>query len=67
MVDLINEIQSFRSTVDVYDPIASKKEIINESEIHLIDKPNKGRYDLIIIAVGHREFKKLGGSKIRVW
>ncbi len=67
VVDLINEIQSFRSTVDVYDPIASKKEIINESKIHLIDKPNKGRYDLIIIAVGHREFKKLGGSKIRVW
>ena len=67
VVDLINEIQSFRSTVDVYDPIASKKEIINESKIHLIDKPKKGRYDLIIIAVGHREFKKLGGSKIRVW
>ena len=67
VVDLINEIKSFRSKVDVYDPIACTKEIINISKTHIIDKPNKNTYDLIIIAVSHREFKKLGGSKIRVW
>ena len=65
VVDLINEIKSFRSKVDVYDPIANKHEIRKEFDIDLIDKPKVNTYELVVIAVGHQFFKNLGGKKIR--
>ena len=67
VVDLINEIKSFRSKVDVYDPIANKNEIRNEFDIDLIDKPKVNTYELVVIAVGHQLFKNLGGKKIRTF
>ena len=67
VVDLINEIKSFRSKVDVYDPIANKNEIRKEFDIDLIDKPKVNKYELVVIAVGHQLFKNLGGKKIRTF
>ena len=67
VVDLVNEIKSFRSKVDVYDPIANKNEIRKEFDIDLIDKPKVNTYELVVIAVGHQIFKNLGGKKIRTF
>ena len=63
VVDLINEIKSFRSKVDVYDPIANKNEVRKEFDIDLIDKPKVNTYELVVIAVGHQFFKNIGGKK----
>ncbi len=65
VVDLINEIKSFRSKVDVYDPVANKNEIRKEFDIDLIDNPKVNTYELVVIAVGHQFFKNFGGKKIR--
>ena len=65
VVNLINEIKSFRSKVDVYDPVANKNEIRKEFDIDLIDNPIVNTYELVVIAVGHQFFKNLGGKKIR--
>ena len=65
VVNLINEIKSFRSKVDVYDPVANKNEIRKEFDIDLIDNPKVNTYELVVIAVGHQFFKNLGGKKIR--
>ena len=65
VVNLIKEIKSFRSKVDVYDPIANKNEIRKEFDIDLIDNPKINTYELVVIAVGHQFFKNLGGKKIR--
>ena len=59
VIDLINEIKLFRSSVDVYDPIANRKETRQEFKINIIDKPRKSKYDLVVIAVGHQIFKKI--------
>ena len=67
VVDLINEIKSFRPKVDVYDPIANKNEIRKEFDIDLVDKPKVNTYELVVIAVGHQLFKNLGGKKIRTF
>ncbi len=67
VIDLINEIKLFRSSVDVYDPIANNKETGQEFKINIIDKPRKSKYDLVVIAVGHQIFKKIGGNRIRAW
>ena len=65
VVDLVEGFKAFNLNVDVYDPWANKEEAINEYVIKLIDQPVKGKYDAIILAVAHNEFKKLTSEQIR--
>jgi UDP-N-acetyl-D-galactosamine dehydrogenase len=65
--NLIDEIKVFGSKVDIFDPIANIKDISKDYKQNIIDRPKENSYDLIVIAVGHNMFKKLGGDKMRVW
>ncbi len=58
VIDIVSELIQFNTIVDVYDPHADKVEVENEYGIKLIDKINL-KYDAIILAVSHIEFKKL--------
>jgi UDP-N-acetyl-D-glucosamine/UDP-N-acetyl-D-galactosamine dehydrogenase len=53
--------------VDVYDPWVSKDEAVHEYNIKPIDKPIKGKYDAILLAVAHDEFKALTVKQIRAY
>ncbi|MDC1245647.1 Vi polysaccharide biosynthesis UDP-N-acetylglucosamine C-6 dehydrogenase TviB [Pelagibacteraceae bacterium] len=65
VVDLVKEFKSFSCNVDVYDPWVNKKQVAEEYKIEPIDKPIKDKYDAIILAVSHDEFKSLTESQIR--
>ena len=65
VIDLIESLESQKCKVDVYDPWVDKDEAVNKYGIKLIDSPKKGKYDLILLAVAHNEFKKLSISEIR--
>jgi len=65
IVDLINTISKFSSNIDVYDPWANKNDVKNEYGIDLIDHLIEDKYDTIVLAVAHDEFKKLSIKKIR--
>ena len=65
MVDLVEEFKSFNCNVDVYDPWIDKNQADHEYNIQAIDKPIKAKYDAIIIAVAHDEFKLLTEKQIR--
>lgn len=65
VVDLIEEFKSFNCNVDVYDPWIDKEEAKHEYDILPIDKPSEGKYDAIVLAVAHNEFKEMGVSEIR--
>jgi UDP-N-acetyl-D-galactosamine dehydrogenase len=65
VVDLIAELKSFNCNVDVYDPLASVSEANYEYNIKLIDKPINGKYEAIVLAVAHDEFKRLSIEKIK--
>jgi len=67
VVDLVKEFKSFSCNVDVYDPWVNKKQVAEEYKIEPIDKPTKGKYDAIILAVSHDEFKSLTESQIRAY
>ncbi|WP_253273112.1 Vi polysaccharide biosynthesis UDP-N-acetylglucosamine C-6 dehydrogenase TviB [Halomonas sp. PR-M31] len=67
VVDIIKELEDYSITMDVYDPLASKDEAVQEYGIRPVDKPGKGSYDAIILAVGHREFCDLGAQQLRAW
>jgi len=65
VVDLIEELQSFSCNVDVYDPWVDKAEARREYNIMPVDEPTEGKYDAIILAVAHTEFKEMGVDQFR--
>lgn len=65
VVDLVKEFKGFNCNVDVYDPWVSKDEALHEYNIKPIDKPIKSKYDVILLAVAHNDFKALTIEQIR--
>ncbi len=65
VIDIVRELQVYNAKVDVYDPWVSKDEALEEYGLALIDQPEAGRYDGIILAVGHEDFQRLGTVGIR--
>ncbi|GAB4472105.1 MAG: Vi polysaccharide biosynthesis UDP-N-acetylglucosamine C-6 dehydrogenase TviB [Thermoflexibacter sp.] len=64
VIDVIRELQDFGTQVDVYDPWASTEEVQHEYNLALISQPNK-KYDAIVLAVAHKEFKTIDFSTLR--
>jgi UDP-N-acetyl-D-galactosamine dehydrogenase len=67
VVDLVEEFKEFNCNVDVYDPWVDKDEAVHEYGIKLIDQPVEGKYDAILLAVAHDEFKRLSVEQIRAY
>ena len=65
VVDIVSELASYGSTVDVHDPWVNPKEAKAEYGIDLVAAPEAGAYDAILLAVGHRQFADLGAVGIR--
>ena len=64
-IDIIRELQSYSVDVDVYDPWALKDEVKHEYNLDLIDHERDivEKYDAVILAVSHKEFKVLDLNK----
>ena len=67
VVDIINELKDYNVNVDVYDPWVSVEGAQHEYGITPISAPEKGKYDSIIIAVAHSEFKQIGAGGLRAF
>jgi UDP-N-acetyl-D-galactosamine dehydrogenase len=67
VVDLVREFEGFNCNVDVYDPWVNKDDAVYEYNIRPIERPTDGKYDAIILAVAHDEFKALPLEKIRAY
>ncbi len=65
VIDMIHELQTYHANVDVYDPWAHGDEAKEELGLELIADPQQGRYDAIIIATGHDQFREMGAHGIR--
>jgi UDP-N-acetyl-D-galactosamine dehydrogenase len=63
VVDVIRELESFGTIVDIYDPFADEEEVRHEYNLSLISRLNK-KYHAVILAVGHQEFTKLDWNGI---
>ncbi len=64
VVDVIHELQSFGTVVDIYDPHADGDEVKHEYGLLLTKSLNK-KYHAIVLAVSHTEFFKLDWSTIK--
>jgi len=67
VVDILSELADYNIAVDVFDPQVNKGEAESEYGIHLVEEPEAGAYDAIVLAVAHREFRELGHHGIRAW
>jgi UDP-N-acetyl-D-glucosamine/UDP-N-acetyl-D-galactosamine dehydrogenase len=67
IVDLVKEFEGFSCKVDVFDPWVDKDEAVHEYGIKPIDQPVKGKYDAILLAVAHDEFKELSLDQIKAF
>jgi UDP-N-acetyl-D-galactosamine dehydrogenase len=65
VIDMIHEFNTYHADVDVYDPWANTEEAREEYGIDLIDAPQAGTYDAVVLAVGHRQFRDMGAAGIR--
>lgn len=65
VVEVISELLDFGVTVDVCDPWADQFEAKKIYGIDLIEIPESGDYDTIILAVSHHEFVELGLEKLQ--
>jgi UDP-N-acetyl-D-glucosamine/UDP-N-acetyl-D-galactosamine dehydrogenase len=67
IVDLVEEFEGFNCNIDVYDPWVDKDEVIHEYGFKPIDQPVEGKYDAILLAVAHDEFKALSLEQIQAF
>ena len=62
VVDIVRELTDYNASVDVYDPWASAEEAEHEYGLAIVERPEPGAYDAIVLAVAHDEFRELGPS-----
>ena len=65
VVDLVNEFSNYNCKVDVYDPWIDKNQAEQDYSIKPISKINKNYYDVIVIAVAHKQFQELTAEEIK--
>jgi UDP-N-acetyl-D-glucosamine/UDP-N-acetyl-D-galactosamine dehydrogenase len=64
VVDVIRELKSFGTKIDIYDPEANGEEVHQEYGMNLIQELNK-KYHAIVLAVGHQAFQSLDWENLR--
>lgn len=64
VVDLIKELSSFGTQVDIYDPHANAEEVNHEYNLALTKTISK-KYHAIVLAVSHKEFASVNWNEFR--
>jgi UDP-N-acetyl-D-galactosamine dehydrogenase len=68
VIDVVQELRSYGAAVDVYDPWADPATVHHEYGLELLRRaPARGRYDGIVVAVAHQQFRELSTRQIRAW
>ncbi len=67
VVDVVEKFNQFNCNVDIYDPWVNKIDAEYEYGIVPIDTPAKNKYDAIVLAVSHNEFKNLSLEQVQAF
>ena len=71
VVDIVAELKDYNCNVDIYDPWVSTEEAQEEYDITpitslpTVSEDDADKYDAIVLAVAHQEFKDIGCVAIR--
>jgi len=64
IIDVVNELKEYNAEVDIYDPWCSADALKTDFNLELAE-PVIGKYDAIIIAVAHEQFKAMSIEQVR--
>lgn len=67
VIDVVRGLEDYGLSVDVHDPHADPDTARTTLGLELVETPEAGAYDGIILAVAHAEFRQLGGDEIRAY
>ncbi|MEM1199521.1 MAG: UDP binding domain-containing protein, partial [Pseudomonadota bacterium] len=65
LVDVVRELRDYGIQVDVHDPWPNPDEARHEYGLDLVETPEDGAYDGIVLAVAHDQFRALGADAMR--
>ena len=65
VLDVLASLEAAGACVDVHDPWADSALAREEFGIDLVDVPEAGTYDAIVLAVAHAQFKSMDAAAIR--
>jgi UDP-N-acetyl-D-galactosamine dehydrogenase len=65
VIDVVNAFKSYHANVEVYDPWVAADEARHEYGIVPVQTLEEKRYDAIVLAVAHDQFKAMGAAAIR--
>ncbi|HBL66040.1 MAG TPA: Vi polysaccharide biosynthesis UDP-N-acetylglucosamine C-6 dehydrogenase TviB [Achromobacter sp.] len=65
IVDIVGELRDYNVEVDVYDPWVDPEEAVHEYGLTPVAQLEEGKYDAVILAVAHNQFKAMGAEGIR--
>ena len=64
VVDIVEELQNYHANVEIHDPWVDAAEARREYGIPVVSTLENGRYDAIILAVGHHQFAEMGADRM---
>ena len=67
VTDIIDELRSYSAEVDVHDPWVAPAHAQREYGLSLVEKPEAGAYDAVVMAVAHDRFVALGVDGVRAF
>ena len=60
VVDIYNALREYSNNITVYDPWANAGHVMEEYKVPIVNElPNDEKYDVVILAVAHKEFLDL--------
>lgn len=65
VVDIYHELLAYNCQVEIYDPWIDANQAEHEYGVQMLSELDDQKYDGIILAVAHQQFKELGIEKIR--
>jgi len=65
VVDIIKELETYGVNIHVYDPWVDPEEAVAEYGIKPVATLEDGKFDAIVLAVSHEQFKKMDIKQVR--
>jgi UDP-N-acetyl-D-galactosamine dehydrogenase len=65
VADIVEELTDYSVQVDVHEPWVPADVMQSRHGVEPVIFPERGAYDAIIVAVGHKEFVEMGSDAVR--
>lgn len=64
IIDMVDALKQYDLDIDIYDPWVSADEVEREYGIAPVESLEKGKYDALVLAVAHKQFKAMSNEEL---